>query len=134
MTEIRDRWVTPGPQPNGLQASSGGLWVIDQVDNALYKLDYGDGSVIARLPTETEHSSGVTEGGGFLWVASTYTLDLVKVDYEGRTVARYDTPGTGVIEATTDGPAPTAYSGWTTRACGSPCRPPAAYSSSTPAP
>lgn len=98
MNEIRDRWITPGPQPNGLQSSDDGLWVIDQVDNALYKLDYDDGSVIARLPTETEHSSGVTEGGGFLWIASTYTLDLVKIDYEGRTMARYDTPGTGVIE------------------------------------
>ena len=67
MAEIQDRWITPGPQPNGLQAADDGLWVIDQTDNHLYKLSYEDGSVIADLPTETEHSSGVTEGGGFLW-------------------------------------------------------------------
>ncbi len=95
MSEIRDRWITPGPQPNGLQASADGLWVIDQTDNALYKLDYDDGAVIAKLPTETQRSSGVTEGGGFLWVASTYTLELVKTDYEGRTVGRYETPVSG---------------------------------------
>ena len=97
MAEIRNRWLTPGPQPNGLQAAHDGLWVIDQTDNHLYKLAYEDGSVIADLPTETEHSSGVTEGGGFLWVASTYSTELFKIDKDGTTVAKFDTPGKGVV-------------------------------------
>ena len=83
MAQIEDMWVTPGPQPNGLQATSDGLWVIDQTDNHLYKLSYTDGSVIEKLPTETVHSSGVTEGGGHLWVASTYSCELFKLDFKG---------------------------------------------------
>ena len=97
MAQIEDRWITPGPQPNGLQAVADGLWVIDQTDNFLYKLSYDDGSVIEKLPTETEHSSGVTEGGGHLWVASTYSCELFKLDFKGGTVAKYDTPGKGVV-------------------------------------
>ena len=99
MTEITDRWVTPGPQPNGIQAAEDGLWVIDQSDNHLYKLAYHDGSVLARLPTETDRSSGVTEGGGYVWVASTYTARIYKLNGDGTTVEHYDTPGAGVVES-----------------------------------
>lgn len=98
MTQINDMWVTPGPQPNGLQATAEGLWVIDQTDNHLYLLSYDDGSIIADLPTETLHSSGVTVGGGHIWVASTYSCELFKINIkDGSTVAKYDTPGKGVV-------------------------------------
>ncbi|HAC18325.1 MAG TPA: hypothetical protein DDY93_13875 [Dehalococcoidia bacterium] len=97
MTEIRDEFVHPGPQPNGLQAADDGLWVIDQVDNHLYKLDYETGETLEKLPTETEHSSGVTLGGGHLWVASTFTLELVQCNMDGSSVAKYDTPGKGIV-------------------------------------
>ena len=89
MTEIRDEFVHPGPQPNGLQAADDGLWVIDQVDNHLYKLDYETGETLEKLPTETEHSSGVTLGGGHLWVASTFTLELVQCNMDGSSVTSY---------------------------------------------
>ncbi len=97
MAQVHDMWVTPGPQPNGLQAADDGLWVIDQTDNHLYTLSWDDGSVIEDLPTETEHSSGVTEGGGMLWVASTYSCELFKLNRDGTTAERYDTPGKGVV-------------------------------------
>ena len=97
MTVITDRWVAPGPQPNGLQAAEDGLWLIDQRDNHLYKLAYEDGSVLARLPTETDRSSGVTEGGGHVWVASTYNARIYKLDGGGTTVDHYDTPGKGIV-------------------------------------
>ena len=98
MSDIVDRWVTPGPQPNGLQAASDGLWLIDQADNHLYKLAYEDGSTIARHATETDRSSGVTEGGGHVWVASTYNARLYKLGYDGRTVEHFDTPGKGIVQ------------------------------------
>ena len=98
MTEIRDRWLTPGPQPNGLQAAPDGLWVIDQTDNHLYKLRYEDGSVLARLPTEGDHSSGVTQDEERVWVASTFGCQLLKLGDDGSTAERYDTPGVGVID------------------------------------
>ncbi|MCY4108780.1 MAG: hypothetical protein OXG11_07105, partial [Chloroflexi bacterium] len=74
-----------GPHPNGIQAAKDGLWVIDQADNHLYKLAYEDGSVLARLPTETDRSSGVTEGGGFVWVASPYPARPHNLTTAGRT-------------------------------------------------
>ena len=98
MTEIRDRWLTPGAQPNALQAASDGLWVMDQSDNHLYKLRYEDGSVMAKLPTETDRSSGVTEGGGFVWVSSTYSRELYRLNHDGTTSAVFDTPGKGVLQ------------------------------------
>ena len=73
------KWVHPGPQPNGLQCDSDGLWAIDQGNDHLYKLSYEDGSIIEDLNTETSKSSGITKGGGYLWVASTYTAELFKL-------------------------------------------------------
>ena len=111
MAEIHDMWVFEGPQPNGLQAVDDGLWVIDQVDNYLYKVNYDDGSVIEKIPTETEHSSGVTVGNGNIWVASTYTCELVKMDLSnGDTVAKFTTPGKGVVAFAKD-PATAPVSG-----------------------
>ena len=98
MTQIEDRWKAPGPQPNGLQAAADGLWLIDQTDNHLYKLAYEDGSVIERYATETDRSSGVTVGGGHIWVASTYSSRLYKLNYDATTVEHHDTPGKGVVK------------------------------------
>ena len=73
------------------------MWLIDQHDNHLYKLDYADGSVLVRVPTESDHSSGVTQGGGYVWVASTFGSRIYKLNSDGTTVAHYDTPGKGVV-------------------------------------
>ena len=91
------KWVHPGPQPNGLQADSDGLWAIDQGNDHIYKLSYVDGSVIEDLDTETSKSSGITKGGGYLWVASTYTAELYQLNMDGSTAAVFDTPGKGVV-------------------------------------
>ncbi len=92
------RFQSPGPHPNGLQAAPDGLWCIDQVDNKVYKLDYGSGDVLFSAQTDTVHSSGITLGGGYVWVASTYESKIAKLDPEtGATVAKYDSPGAGVV-------------------------------------
>ncbi len=106
MTKVQDMFMHPGPQPNGLQAADDGLWVIDQTDNHLYKLDWEDGSVLEKLPAEVEHSSGVTLGAGHIWISSTFDVEsagdngapkLVKCNPDGSTAERYDTPGVGVV-------------------------------------
>jgi len=95
---IEKLFLTPGPQPNGLQAAPDGLWVIDQRDNCVYRLSYEDGSVLLKLQTEADRASGITLGGGHVWIASTYDCRLLKLDpATGRTVATYDTPGAGVV-------------------------------------
>src|SRR4029078_2384084 len=67
------RWKTPGPQPNGLQAVPEGMWGIDQEELFVSLLDWQDGRVLKKFPTETYHSSGITWDGEAIWVASTFT-------------------------------------------------------------
>ena len=95
---VEKRFESPGPQPNGLQAAPDGLWCIDQVDLKVTKQDWETGEVLLEALTDTEHSSGITLGGGYLWVASTFELKIAKLDVEtGKTIDKYDSPGTGVI-------------------------------------
>ncbi len=88
-------WKTPGPQPNGLQATAEGLWVIDQVDpNHIYLLSY-EGELLRDLgETRARHSSGITvDPQGNLWVASTFTYEMICFDQEtGQEVAAFPTP------------------------------------------
>ena len=93
---IKKLFMTPGPHPNGLQAATDGLWVIDQGDNHVYRLSYRDGSVLARMKTDADRASGITLGGGFMWIASTYNCRILKLDPKtGETVAEFETPGAG---------------------------------------
>ena len=90
---------SPGHQPNGLQATREGLWVMDQGAESLAALvRYQDGKVIRSFPTETDRSSGITCDGETLWIGSTYSREIVRVDAKtGKTVSKHFTPGAGVI-------------------------------------
>ena len=97
IAKVETRFKSPGPQPNGLQAAPDGLWIIDQVDLKIYKVDWETGDVLFEAQTDTEHSSGITLGGGYVWIASTFELQIAKLDMEtGKTIAKYDSPGVGV--------------------------------------
>ncbi len=97
IAQVEKRFKSPGPQPNGLQAAPDGLWIIDQVDLKIYKVDWETGDVLFEAQTDTEHSSGITLGGGYVWIASTFELQIAKLDMEtGKTIAKYDSPGVGV--------------------------------------
>ena len=61
------------------------------------KLDYQSGDILFEAQTDTVHSSGITLGGGYLWIASTYELKIAQLDMAtGATVAKYDSPGAGI--------------------------------------
>lgn len=88
------RWETPGPQPNGLQASERGLWVIDQDDLHVYLLDWESGNTISKFPTATHHSSGITADGEALWISSTFTpIELFRYSTDGQVLQTLPTPG-----------------------------------------
>jgi streptogramin lyase len=88
------KWYTPCPQPNGLQAVPDGVWVIDQHDLHVYLLDWQDGHVLHKFPTETNHSSGITWDGEHVWVASTFPpLNLFQYTRDGQERRRLPTPG-----------------------------------------
>src|SRR3979411_1270282 len=82
--EPRILWKSPGKQPNGLQATPEGLWVIDQIDpNDIYLLDYDSGRELTKIPTRALHSSGITiDPTGNIWVASTFTYEMICFDGE----------------------------------------------------
>lgn len=90
---------SPGPQPNGLQATSEGLWIIDQsAGSKAYLVGYRNGEVLRSFNTETDRSSGITFDGESLWIGSTYSREIVRVDAkDGRMLERHFTPGAGVI-------------------------------------
>ena len=90
-------FVAPGTKPNGLQASEDGLWIIDQDDSFIYKVDWKTGETIHSVLTDTVHSSGITIGGGYIWIASTYSCEIFQIEMEtGNTIEKYPSPGAGI--------------------------------------
>ena len=89
---------SPGGQPNGLQATTDGVWIMDQgPGNKAHLVSY-EGKVIKGFDTETERSSGITFDGEALWIGSTYSREIVKVNAAtGKAMERHFTPGAGVI-------------------------------------
>lgn len=84
----------PGPHPNGLQATTEGLWILDQGDNRISLHDYRDGATRRIFESDSDRGSGITHSGVHLWVSSTYSCETLKIDPgSGRTLERYPTPG-----------------------------------------
>ena len=95
---VRKVFESPGPKPNGLQAADEGLWIVDQGDNHAYLVAYENGKVLRDLPTAADRSSGITFDGEAVWLASTYSRELIRADAQsGETIAKRFTPGAGVI-------------------------------------
>src|SRR5215471_6016953 len=90
---------SPGHQPNGLQATDEGLWIMDQgAGSKVHLVSYQDGKVLRSFETETDKSSGITFDGTSLWIGATYSREIVRVDAQtGKTIERHFTPGAGVI-------------------------------------
>jgi DNA-binding beta-propeller fold protein YncE len=104
--KVETVFKSPGPHPNGLQATDEGLWIIDQHNNYAYLVSYTDGKVIRSFVTEGDRCSGITYDGQALWLASTYSRELIRTDPKtGRAIAKYFTPGAGVIYKMTGDPA-----------------------------
>jgi len=97
--KVETVFKSPGPQPNGLQATKDGLWIIDQgPGNKAYLVSYEDGKVLRSFETETDKSSGITFDGEALWIGSTYSREIVRADaMTGKAIEKHFTPGAGVI-------------------------------------
>ncbi len=87
-------WKTPGHQPNGLQATAEGLWVIDQIDpNKVHLLRYEDGSIVQEIQTRGHHASGITlDPAGNIWIASTFGYDIFCIDRAGKELRAFPHP------------------------------------------
>jgi sugar lactone lactonase YvrE len=99
--KVETLFRSPGPKPNGLQATQDGLWILDQGDNRAYLVSYQDGKVLRALDTDSKAGSGITFDGEAIWIASTYSREIIRADARtGRTLAKYDTPCAGVVKWT----------------------------------
>jgi sugar lactone lactonase YvrE len=96
--KVETVFKSPGPKPNGLQATTDGLWIMDQGNNKVYLVTYTDGKVLREFDTEANAASGITFDGEALWLASTYSRELIRCDARtGKTIAKHFTPGAGII-------------------------------------
>jgi sugar lactone lactonase YvrE len=101
--KVETVFKSPGPKPNGLQATSDGLWILDQGDNRAYLVSYKDGKTLRALDTDSKAGSGITFDGEALWLASTYSREIIRADARtGKTLAKYPTPGAGVVKWTAE--------------------------------
>ncbi|MBL8174111.1 MAG: hypothetical protein JNK48_05540 [Bryobacterales bacterium] len=96
--KVEQAFRSPGPKPNGLQATKDGLWILDQGDNKAYLVDYQSGKTLRALETESKAGSGITFDGEALWLASTYSREIIRADARtGKTLAKYESPGNGPV-------------------------------------
>lgn len=98
---VEQVYKSPGPKPNGLQAAKDGLWILDQGDNRAYLVEYETGKVLRALETDSKAGSGITFDGEAIWIASTYSREIIRADARtGKTIAKYPSPGAGVVKWT----------------------------------
>lgn len=97
---------SPGPQPNGLQATRDGLWIIDQSTGSSASLvSYADGKVLRKFDTDTVRPSGITFDGEALWIGSTFSYENVRCDaLTGAVIERHPTPGSTTYSMVGDPP------------------------------
>ncbi len=97
---------SPGPQPNGLQCTDEGLWVMDQGPENKVSLVSYSGKTIREFETDAVSASGITYDNGSLWIGSTYNRAIIRVDaMTGKTIEEHFTPGAGVIYSMPGDPA-----------------------------
>jgi sugar lactone lactonase YvrE len=98
--KVETVFKTPGPKPNGLQATEEGLWIMDQGEGDRVQLVSYEGKVLRDFPTDADRASGITFDGVAIWLASTYSRQIIKANAKtGKTIERFYTPGAGVIYA-----------------------------------
>ena len=97
---------SPGPQPNGLQATPEGLWIIDQSPGSrAYLVRYADGKVLKSFDTDTVRPSGITFDGEAIWIGSTFSYENVRCNATtGAVIERHPTPGSTTYAMAGDPP------------------------------
>ena len=109
LTDVRfvHAFDAPIPHPNGLQATDEGLWIADERRGRAYLVDYQAGTVLRSFATGAGKTSGMTYGGGALWMCSndlpierealpsdTQHVRIVKTDpHTGESLAEFLMPG-----------------------------------------
>jgi outer membrane protein assembly factor BamB len=105
--KVEVAFKSPGPTPNGLQATGDGLWILDAGNNRVYLVQYADGKVLREFDTEATVASGITISPDGVWIANTPQRTILRVDaMTGKTLQTYSTPGAGVTYRMAGDPPP----------------------------
>src|SRR5262245_22831459 len=67
--KVTKLYRSPDLHPNGLEATSDGLWIGDQVSESVNNVDWKTGKVLRSFATEAHNSSGIAVGAGSVWIA-----------------------------------------------------------------
>jgi streptogramin lyase len=117
---IETLFRAPCALPNDLQVTDQGLWIADQVTDRIVLVcresppdpEYRVCSLLREIATESSNTSGLTDGGGALWLAangsgrrwraprptdaSDGAGEILQVDpVRGKTLRRFPVPGGG---------------------------------------
>jgi sugar lactone lactonase YvrE len=93
-------YKSPHAKPNGLDIQPDGLWVLDQgTENWMSLVNPANGKVIREFQADVVAASGLTiDDDNVMWIASTHNSLIVSCSPQnGRTIAKYWTPGAGRI-------------------------------------
>ncbi len=112
VAKVTKLFKSPEGNPNGLETTSEGLWIAEQISDTAFLVDW-KGKVLRKVQTEASNTSGIAYGGGFLWMsANGHAMNrpacandavgeqgiIVKADPKtGKTVARYSIPSGGGV-------------------------------------
>lgn len=93
-------YKSPHAKPNGLDIQQEGLWVLDQgPENWMSLVNPENGKVIREFRADVNAASGLTvDEDNVMWIASTHNSLIVTCSpVDGKTIAKYWTPGAGRI-------------------------------------
>jgi hypothetical protein len=92
-------YKTPRGKPNGIALTDDPelIWITDQsLEHWITLMRLSDGKVIREFQADVIGPSGLVVDGDLIWITSTHNSLIVLVDSkDGRTVAKYQTPGSG---------------------------------------
>jgi DNA-binding beta-propeller fold protein YncE len=88
-----------GRQPRFAAAGEGGIWVLNQGDSTVSRVDAATGREVARIPLGGGSALGdIAAGAGHVWVRTEQLLLAVIDPKTNRVVARYGPPaGSGAV-------------------------------------
>jgi hypothetical protein len=102
-------YKTKHGQPNGLAIAGtpGQMWVLDQgAGHWITLTNIKDGGAVREFQADVVGPSGLVQDGDTMWITSTHNSIIVHCDLNGKTIAKYVTPGAGRIYEREDDPKP----------------------------
>jgi hypothetical protein len=108
-SKIEIVYKTKHGQPNGLALSDnpGQMWVLDQgAEHWVTLTNVKDGSTVREFQADVVGPSGLVQDANAMWITSTHNSIIVHCDLNGKTIAKYVTPGAGRIYEREDDPPP----------------------------